>query len=307
MNQVRIGVLMSHVRAEEKQLLAAMVKRGVEPVRLLDRALAFDLTDLSYPQPSPLDLLLDRCMAHGRAAVALQVYDALGVKCVNSSLGSGIADDKVATTLALAVAKVPTIRTAAAFDIESALRVLDEKIGYPAVLKPVTGSWGRLLAKVNSPVAARNLLEHKRALGSFHHGVFYVQEYIEKPGRDLRIFVIGDEVVAASYRMNEHWITNVARGAKSLPCPITPEIADISLRATRAVGLDLAGVDLIETDEGMKVIEVNTGAEFKGLIQTTDIDIPGRIVDYVVNVARQEHEKNGARERLHAHALLNGI
>jgi [lysine-biosynthesis-protein LysW]---L-2-aminoadipate ligase len=306
-NQVRIGVLMSHVRAEEKQLLAAMVKRGVEPVRLLDRALAFDLTDLSEPQPNPLDLVLDRCMAHGRAAVALQAYDALGVKCVNGSRGSSIADDKVATTLALAVASVPTIRTAAAFDIESVLRVLDEKIGYPAVLKPVTGSWGRLLAKVNTPAAARNLLEHKRALGSFHHGVFYVQEYIEKPGRDLRIFVVGDEVIAASYRMNEHWITNVARGAKSLPCPITPEIADISLRATRAVGLDLAGVDLIETDEGMKVIEVNTGAEFKGLIQTTDVDIPGRIVDYVVDAATRERDKNCAREVVHANAVLNGV
>lgn len=307
MNHVRIGVLMSHVRAEEKQLLAAMVKRGVEPVRLLDRTLAFDLTDLDSPQPSTLDLVLDRCMAHGRAAVALQVFDALGVKCVNNSRGSGIADDKVATTLALAVAGVPTIRTAAAFDIESALRVLDEKIGYPAVLKPVTGSWGRLLAKVNTPAAARNLLEHKKALGSFHHGVFYVQEYVEKPGRDLRIFVVGDEVIAGSYRMAEHWITNVARGAKSLPCPITPEIADISLRATRAVGLDLAGVDLIETDEGMQVIEVNTGAEFKGLIQTTDIDIPGKIVDYVVDAAIAEHEKNGARKHAHAHALLNGV
>lgn len=307
MNQVRIGVLMSHVRAEEKQLLAAMVKRGVEPVRLLDRTLAFDLTDLSTPQPSALDLVLDRCMAHGRAAVALQVFDALGIKCVNNSRGSGIADDKVATTLALAAAGVPTIRTAAAFDIESALHVLDEKIGYPAVLKPVTGSWGRLLAKVNSPTAARNLLEHKRALGSFHHGVFYVQEYVEKPGRDLRIFVVGDEVIAGSYRMSEHWITNVARGAKSLPCPITPEIADISLRATRAVGLDLAGIDLIETDHGLQVIEVNTGAEFKGLIQTTDVDIPGRIVDFVVAAATAEHEKIGARNRTHAHAMLNGV
>jgi [lysine-biosynthesis-protein LysW]--L-2-aminoadipate ligase len=105
--------------------------------------------------------------------------------------------------------------------------------------------------------------------------------------------------------LNEHWITNVARGAKSMPCPITPEIADISLRATRAVGLDLAGVDLIETSEGMKVIEVNTGAEFKGLIQTTDVDIPGRIVDYVVNAAVQEWEKNESRP--HAQALLNGI
>ncbi len=128
-----------------------------------------------------------------------------------------------------------------------------------------------------------------------------MQEFIEKPGRDLRIFVVGDEVIAASYRTNEHWITNVARGAVSKPCPVTPEIADISLRAAKAVGLELAGIDLVETQDGYMVIEVNTGAEFKGLIQTTDIDIPGVIVDYVVKAAVHE------RERRHAHALLNGV
>jgi [lysine-biosynthesis-protein LysW]--L-2-aminoadipate ligase len=291
-SDLQIGVLMSHVRAEEKQLLAAIAGRGVEPVRLLDRTLSFELTALDRPQPQRLDLLLDRCMAHGRAAVALQVFTAMGVRCINSMKASNTADDKIATTLALARAGVPTIRTSAAFDIESALRVLDEEIGYPAVLKPVTGSWGRLLAKVNSRAAARSVLEHKRALGSFHHGVFYLQEYVEKPGRDLRIFVVGDEVIAGSYRTAEHWVTNVARGAVSKPCPITDEIRDISLRATLALGLEIAGVDLVETKSGLQVIEVNTGAEFKGLIQTTDIDIPGVIADYVVGQARTQ-QQNG--------------
>jgi [lysine-biosynthesis-protein LysW]--L-2-aminoadipate ligase len=294
-SDLQIGVLMSHVRAEEKQLLAAFTKRGVEPVRMLDRTLSFELTALNRPQPRPLDLVLDRCMAHGRAAVALQIFTAMGVPCVNSMRASNIADDKIATTLALAQAGVPTIRTSAAFDIDSALRVLDEEIGYPAVLKPVTGSWGRLLAKVNSPESARAVLEHKRALGSFHHGVFYLQEYIEKPGRDLRIFVVGDEVIAGSYRTAEHWVTNVARGAVSRPCPITPDIRDISLRATKALGLEIAGVDLVETKDGLQVIEVNTGAEFKGLIQTTSIDIPGVIAEHVIGQARKHWELKQAQ------------
>jgi [lysine-biosynthesis-protein LysW]--L-2-aminoadipate ligase len=275
----RIGILLSQVREEEKLLLAAFAKRGVEPVRLLDRTLTFELTALD--QPPQLDLVLDRCMAHGRGAVALRAFGALGIPTINSIQSVTITDDKVATTLALAGAGVPTLRTAIAFDIDSALATL-ERIGYPAVLKPVTGSWGRLLAKVNSPASARSLMEQKRKLGSFHHAVFYIQEYVEKPGRDLRIFVIGDEVVSASYRAAEHWVTNVARGAVSSPCPITPEIAGLSLNAARAVGAEIAGVDLIETAEGLKVIEVNGGAEFKGLMRTTDIDIAGAIASYAI-------------------------
>ena len=158
-------------------------------------------------------------------------------------------------------------------------------VGYPAVLKPVTGSWGRLLARVNGPEQARSILEQKRDLGSFHHGIFYVQEYIEKPGRDIRAYVVGDHVLAASYRSADHWVTNAARGAQSIPCPITPEIEELSLRACKAVGARLAGVDLIETANGLEIIEVNTGGEFKGLASTTDVDIAGAIVEEAVRTA----------------------
>ena len=286
MSDVRIGILMSHLREEEKLLLAAFEQRGVVPERLLDRSLAIELT---APERSPyraLDVVLDRCMAHGRAAVALRALNAMHVTTINDSAAALVADDKVATSLALAAAGVPTLRTFVAFDVHSALAVLDE-IGYPAVIKPVTGSWGRLLAKVNTPETARSLLEHKRALGSYHHAVFYIQEYVEKPGRDLRIFIVGDRVIAASYRAAEHWVTNVARGAVSYRCPITPDISALSLRAAAAIGVEIAGVDLVETPDGLKVIEVNTGAEFKGLMKTTDIDIPGEIAAYTIDRAHR--------------------
>jgi len=146
------------------------------------------------------------------------------------------------------------------------------------VLKPVTGSWGRLLAKVNGPEQARLILEQKKELGSIHHAIFYVQEYIEKPGRDIRAFVVGDRVVAASYRMSAHWITNTARGGQSISCPVTPEIEEMALRACRAVGARWAGVDLMETDRGLVCIEVNSGGEFHGLMTTTDVDIADEIV-----------------------------
>jgi [lysine-biosynthesis-protein LysW]--L-2-aminoadipate ligase len=280
---IAIGVLLSHVREEEKLLLRALSSRGVNAVRLYDRSLVLDLTD---PSDLPtLDLVVDRCMAHSRGLTVLRVFESLGIPTVNSSQSMANADDKAATTRALAMAGLPTLRTAVAFDTESALQAL-ERIGYPAVIKPVTGSWGRLLARVNSPSAARSLLEHKRSLGSFHHAIFYLQEYVAKPGRDLRAFVVGNEVIAASYRNADHWVTNVARGAVSRPCPLTAEIADLAAHSARVLGLEIAGVDLVETPAGLKVIEVNGGVEFKGLMQVTQIDIAGVIADYLIRRAR---------------------
>ena len=193
-------------------------------------------------------------------------------------------DDKVLMSLAFATAGVPALRTAVAFTVESALEV-GERFGYPLIVKPVTGSWGRLLARANSPADLRAILEQKRALGGPQHGVFYLQEYVEKPGRDLRIFYVGGEVIAASYRNAEHWITNVARGAVSTACPVTDEIVAVTRAAAGAVGAEIAGVDLVETPDGLKVIEINGGAEFKGLRGTTDVPIARVIVEYAVSRA----------------------
>jgi [lysine-biosynthesis-protein LysW]--L-2-aminoadipate ligase len=182
-----------------------------------------------------------------------------------------------------------------AFSVESALEAC-ERVGYPAVLKPVTGSWGRLLAKANGPDQARMILEQKKELGSIHHAIFYVQEYIDKPGRDIRAFVVGERVIAASYRTSEHWITNTARGGGSVSCPVTPEIEDMSLRACRAVGARWAGVDLIETDRGLLCIEVNSGGEFHGLMSTTDVDIADEIVREALSLAMLHATSLPARE-----------
>jgi [lysine-biosynthesis-protein LysW]--L-2-aminoadipate ligase len=188
--------------------------------------------------------------------------------------------------MVLEAAGIPSPRTFVTYSVESALEAC-EQLGYPAVLKPVTGSWGRLIAKVNGPEQARAIISQKSEHGSFHHEIYYVQEFIEKPGRDIRAYVIGGKVIAASYRTSEHWITNAARGAVSLPCPITPEIEELALKACDVVGARLAGVDLIETNEGLKVIEINTGGEFKGLMTTTDHDIAGEIVEEAARLARE--------------------
>jgi [lysine-biosynthesis-protein LysW]---L-2-aminoadipate ligase len=189
--------------------------------------------------------------------------------------------DKLLTSIALQEHGVPQPEVRVAFTPESALQAIEE-MGYPVVLKPAVGSWGRLLAKVNDRDAAEALLEHKTTLGSYHHSVFYIQEYVEKRGRDIRAFVVGDECVAAIYRTSEHWITNTARGGRASNCPVTLELARIALAGAQAVGGGVVALDIFETDHGYQVNEVNYTMEFKNSIAPTGVNIAAKIVDFVV-------------------------
>jgi [lysine-biosynthesis-protein LysW]--L-2-aminoadipate ligase len=207
------------------------------------------------------------------------------VPTVNTYEVANTCGDKLLTTTALVRHGVPSPRTILAFTPESALEAI-EALGYPVVMKPAVGSWGRLLAKVNDRDAAEALLEHKVTLGSFHHGAFYIQEYVAKPGRDIRSFVVGDETICAIYRTSQHWITNTARGGQASNCPVTPEIAEVSLAAARAVGGGVVAVDLLESERGLLVNEVNYTMEFRNSIDTTGVDIPAKIVDFVLDTAR---------------------
>jgi [lysine-biosynthesis-protein LysW]--L-2-aminoadipate ligase len=172
-----------------------------------------------------------------------------------------------------------------AFTAETALKAIEE-MGYPVVIKPVVGSWGRLLAKINDRDAAEAILEHKEVLGSYQHSIFYIQKYVEKQGRDIRSFVIGDECIAAIYRTSDHWVTNTARGGVATNCPVTPGLAELSLQAAQAVGGGMVAIDLFETNAGLLVNEVNHTMEFKNSVATTGVNIPAAMVDYVLSVAR---------------------
>jgi [lysine-biosynthesis-protein LysW]--L-2-aminoadipate ligase len=287
---LRLGVLVSYLRPEEKLILQAARDRGLDVVPVFDRDLVLDFARPEAAEAGyHFDVVLDRCVVHSRAAYALRVLERWGIPTLNRSAATTVCDDKALCSLALEAAGVPTPRTLLAFSIDSAIEAC-ERVGYPAVLKPVTGSWGRLLAKVNGPEQARTILEQKTQLGSYVHSIYYVQQYVEKPGRDIRVYVVGERVLAASYRNSEHWITNAARGAVSSACPITLEIEELAWRACIAVGARLAGVDLIETPDGLKVVEVNTGGEFKGLMSTTDVNIAGEIVDEAIRVSAQRRQ-----------------
>lgn len=289
---MRIGVLVSRIRVEEKLIFKAAEALGAEVLRIHDNDLVFDLEWCDFPE---VDIVLDRGMVHSRAEYTLRLLESWGIRTVNSHKATTTCDNKFLTNMALIEHKVPALRTMIAYTPKSALEAI-ERLGYPVVLKPNTGSWGRLLAKINDRDAAEAVLEHKETLGSYHHSIFYIQEYVTKPGRDIRVFVIGDKVVAASYRNSEHWITNTARGGESVSCPVTPEIEELALRSAFAVGADIAGVDLVETPDGLKVIEINVGAEFHGLIETTSADIPAEIVCYLMGkVQRGESAVAAAR------------
>ena len=280
---VKIGVLCSRVRVEEKMIFAALRERGVDFDRIDTRQVTFELGGDSLGEYS---VVLVRCLSHSRAYYLTRWLDGLGVPVVSPHHTVATCGDKLLTSAALQEAGVPIPRVALAFTPQAALEAIEE-VGYPVVLKPVHGSWGRLLARVNDRDAAEAILEHKATLGGYVHSVFYIQEYVDKPGRDIRTLVAGDEVVYAVYRRSAHWITNTARGGEPLPCPLTAEIVDLSLAAARAMGGGIVAVDLLETAEGRLLVnEVNHTPEFHGAMQATDADIAGKMVDYVLSVGQ---------------------
>ena len=273
-----VGVLCSRIRVEEKLLFEALKAQGMAYEKLDDRTLIFDLHD-----PAPFrkyDLILERAINHSRAQYALHMLNDWSIKTVNTSHTARICGDKLLTTQALRQHNLPVPRNLVAFTPESALEAI-EQLGYPVVLKPCVGSWGRLVAKINDRQAAEAVLEHKQILGSYHHSIYYIQEYVDKPGYDIRSFVVGDETICAIYRTSDHWITNTALGGKASNCPVTPEIDALSRAAAKAVGGGMLAVDLLETPDGLWVNEVNYTMEFRNSIDTTGVDIPRKMVEYI--------------------------
>lgn len=278
---MKIGLLHSLIRKDEKYLMDEFDKiKGIELVLIDDREIVFNLGHDKFN----LDVVVERCINHSRALHGLRLFEAAGVKCVNSYHVATICGDKLLTSVALAEHNVPQPEVRVAFTEESALKAIEE-MGYPVVLKPAVGSWGRLLSKINDRDAAEAILEHKTVLGSYHHSIFYIQKYVEKKGKDIRSFVVGDKCIAAIYRTSPHWITNTARGGIATNCPVTDELNDISVRAAKAVGGGIVAIDVFETEQGFMVNEVNYTMEYKNSITTTGVNIPQKMVEYILQVA----------------------
>jgi len=299
MTAIRIGLLCSRIRVEEKLLVTELsARRGVQVERLDEDALVLGTEGLSEGGNPPwrqrssaglrrVDAVLQRSLHHARGLAAARMLEARGMRVVNSAATAGCCGDKVATTAALSAAGIPLPRTRVALSPEAALQAAEE-LGWPVVLKPAVGSWGRLLARLNDRDAAEALFEHKSVLGSYQHSVLYLQEYVDKPARDIRSFVVGGEVICAIYRSSSHWITNTARGGVAANCPVDSDLEHWSRAAARAVGGEVVAVDLLEHPErGLLVNEINHTMEFRNSIDTTGVDIPARVVDHLVRIGAE--------------------
>ena len=278
---MKIGLLTSLIRKEEKLLIEELNRRNIEYSRIDDRKLILD-----YKNPiMEFDVILERCINHSRALHTLKVFNNWGVKTVNMYEVALVCGDKLLTTAALNKEGVPTPQVKIAYTPESALEVIEE-MGYPVVLKPAVGSWGRLIGKINDKDAAETVLEHKNVLGTYHHSTYYIQEYIPKKGRDIRSFVVDGETICAIYRNSEHWKTNTALGGTTSNCPVTDELNEISLKGAEAVGGGVVALDLFETADGYQVNEVNYTMEFRNSIDVTGVNIPGHIIDYTIKISK---------------------
>jgi len=206
---------------------------------------------------------------------------------VNPLNAATICGNKLLAHMKLVNAKVKTPKAASAFSKESALDAL-EYIKYPAVIKPTIGSWGRLVALLRDKDAANAVLEDREQMYPLYH-IYYLEEFVNRPPRDIRAIVIGDEVVAAIYRYSAEgdWKTNMALGGRAEKCPVSNQLEDLCLKATKAVGGMIVGVDLMESeDEGLIVHEVNNTTEFKNTVKTTGIDIPGLMIEYLSRLGK---------------------
>lgn len=278
------------VRLEEKAIIEAAKKRSSElEFKALDsKDLRFDLLKGEKQAKEKFgQIVLQRCAAYFRSVHLTGVLEAFGLQVVNNLSTSLVTGNKALTTMALSKANVPTPRTMLAFTEEQALAALED-LGYPAIIKPTIGSWGRLVASVNDVDAAKSVIEDREEMPAMYH-VYYLQEKVRRPPRDIRAVVIGDRTVAAIYRISTtgDWRTNTARGGKAENLPISKELDDICLRSSKPFGRGIYGVDLMESErDGLLVHEVNNTTEFKNVLAQSGVDIPGLIIDFLLEQER---------------------
>ncbi len=278
---MRLGLLHTTIRGDEKLLLEYTRSSGID----------FEVVDMRSALLNPatfkntFDVVLERCISTTIGMHALTFFSSLGVTTVNSIEVANICIDKFTTSLILQKNNVPTVPFALTFTEDETIRAVEELGGYPVVIKPSSGSWGRLLAKINDQDSLEAVLEQKMVLGSPSHKAFYIQQFIPKPDRDIRVTVVGDEVVCAIYRSTSHWISNTARGAQAETCKVDNELEKICNQASKAVGGGVLGVDIFETSNGYVVNEVNHTTEFKNVQRVTGVNVAGAIIDYCIKRA----------------------
>lgn len=281
-----VGMISDRVRWDEKALIEAAKRKNVKLVLIDGKDIFLEATG-DFDRISEADIYLQRMVSAFKGLYITKILESKGKPVVNSYAVSSVCADKLLTTLALRKAGIPSPRTFVAFDIDAALDIMEE-LGYPAIIKPVFGSWGRLIAPLRDPQSTKAILESRELMGALYQ-IYYIQEFVNKRNnRDIRSFVIGDKVVAAIYRIagQDEWRTNTALGGKAELCPVTPEIEDLSLKTARALGKGVYGVDILETSDSMLVNEVNHTMEYHTTVPLTGVDIPSLLIDYCLEIVK---------------------
>jgi [lysine-biosynthesis-protein LysW]--L-2-aminoadipate ligase len=282
----RIGLLFDQLRPDERLIIDAAKHNNIDLTLYDSNQLALEVTG-ENDGIELADAFLQRCISYFRSIHVTATLESRGIPVVNTYEAASTCGNKLLASIKLSRAKIPTPRTFVTFTQDSALKALEE-LGYPAVLKPVVGSWGRLVALIKDEDSAKSIIEAREYMHPIQQ-VYYIQEKIKRPERDIRCYVIGQQAVAAIYRYapEGEWRTNTARGGIAENLPITPELEELSVRAAQAVGGGAFGVDLMETESGMVVHEVNHTTEFKNTVRVTGVDIPKLLLEYTEGQAKQ--------------------
>jgi [lysine-biosynthesis-protein LysW]--L-2-aminoadipate ligase len=285
---VEVSILCDKVRFEEKALYEKTQSIGIKS-KIVD-AKTLSIGTCSKPTDLQLgDVILQRSVSYYRGLYLTACLEFLGFKVINRFEVGQVCGNKLTTSIRLAENKIPTPKTQFAFSAESGLETI-KNTGFPVVLKPVVGSWGRGIYPLRDLETASMIIEMREEDDSPLSRIYYIQEMVDRPSRDIRCIVIGDQVLTAIYRYSSQseWRTNVALGGKVELAPITKEMEDLALRAAKAVGGGILGVDMMEDkNRGLVVHEVNNTVEFRGAASVSKADIPDQMIDYAVNIARK--------------------
>jgi [lysine-biosynthesis-protein LysW]--L-2-aminoadipate ligase len=275
-------ILYDQLRWEEKSLIETAKKKDIKLEVINCRESSIELDKDKSPHCN--DIILQRCVSYYNNLHSTAAFEGLGAKIINSLYTAIMCGNKLFTHMELSKAGVAIPRAFCAFSDQSALNILN-KNGYPKVIKPVVGSWGRMIALLKDKEAAEAVIEDREHMYPLYQ-IYYFEEFVKRPPRDIRCIVVGDKVAAAIYRYSgdNEWKTNMALGGKAEACKVTNEMENLCLRAAKTMKGEILGVDLMESDEnGLLVHEVNNTTEFKNTVRVTEIDIPSLIIDHLVN------------------------
>lgn len=280
---IKICIIYDKLRFEEKKIYSDIQQKGFDATLVDGKSLTFD-TESNKRDPKFGDIVLQRVISHNRGLHLTYCLEQTGLPVVNSFNVSEICGNKLITSLILKKNNVPTPKTTFAFSTESARECM-KKLGYPLVVKPVIGSWGRGVYQIKDQSMAEMMLESRQENDNSLSRIYYFQELIDRPSRDIRCIVIGDQVVASVFRYSSEneWRTNVAVGGRTEVAPLTSDLQEIVLKASNAVGGGILGVDLMEDNKrGYLVHEVNNTVEFRGASTVCKSDIAGAMTDYLL-------------------------